>query len=332
MSSLNLPLTHCKLCSRELAAGALVCGMCHTLVHAEELQRISGEAAQHEQLEDAHGEAECWTRALALLPPDSSQAEWTRRRLAALATAPSASQPTAKKKVWARKLGPLAPIALALAKGKALLAIFNLKFLVSLFAFIWFYCVLYGARFGVGFAILILIHEMGHYIDVKRRGLPADMPIFLPGFGAYVRWKSLGVTKETVAEVSLAGPLAGWIAAAVCAMLWWKTGNGIWAALARASAWLNVLNLVPVWVLDGGQAADALDRTERFVLLTASVFLWLYLKEGIFFLVAAGAVWRLFTKDLPAQPSRATISYYVAVLAGLALVLRAISGSVPGRG
>jgi len=40
---------------------------------------------------------------------------------------------------------------------------------------------------------------------------------------------------------------------AVCVLLWWKTGNGLWAALARAGAWLNVLNLIPVWLLDGGQ-------------------------------------------------------------------------------
>ncbi|PYV08621.1 MAG: hypothetical protein DMG23_13070 [Acidobacteria bacterium] len=55
----------------------------------------------------------------------------------------------------------------------------------------------YSAKFGVGFALLILIHEMGHFIDVKRRGLPAEMPVFLPGLGAYVQWQALGVSRET---------------------------------------------------------------------------------------------------------------------------------------
>jgi hypothetical protein len=54
-----------------------------------------------------------------------------------------------------------------------------------------------GWAFGLGFAALILVHEMGHYIDITRRGLPADMPVFLPGLGAYVRWRALGVPDET---------------------------------------------------------------------------------------------------------------------------------------
>jgi len=168
---------------------------------------------------------------------------------------------------------------------------------------------------------LILVHEMGHFIDIKRRGLPAEMPVFLPGFGAYVRWRALGVSLETRAAVSLAGPLAGWLGAVACALLWWKTGDAIWAALAHASAWLNVLNLIPVWVLDGGQAALALSRTERIVLLVSSLALWLGLGQGTFLLVALGAAWRLFTKDLPSRPSHAITAYFLAVLSLLGLLM-----------
>ena len=93
---------------------------------------------------------------------------------------------------WVRKLGPLAPLAIVLVKGKSLLALFKLKFLLSLGAFAGYYWALYGAKFGVGFAILILVHEMGHFIAIRRRGLPAEMPVFFPGLGAYVRWTALG--------------------------------------------------------------------------------------------------------------------------------------------
>jgi Zn-dependent protease len=189
-----------------------------------------------------------------------------------------------------------------------------------------FYWTLFGAKFGIGFAGLILIHEMGHFIDIKRRGLPAEMPVFLPGLGAYVRWQALGVSLQTRAAVSLAGPLAGWIASAACVLLWWRTGNGIWAALARAGAWLNVLNLIPVWLLDGGQAVLVLNKAERLVLLTACVALWLLMGENLFFLVALGAGWRLFTRDIPSEPSPATTAYFVGVLASLALVLKLIPG------
>jgi Zn-dependent protease len=219
-------------------------------------------------------------------------------------------------------------VAIALSKAKVLLSLFKLNFLFSLAAFMGVYWALYGAKFGVGFAVLVLLHEMGHFIDIKRRGLPADMPVFLPGLGAYVRWKALGVSSETRAAVSLAGPLAGCLAAAACGLLWWMTGNGIWAALGRASAWLNVLNLIPVWALDGGQAAFALDKTERLWLLSACVALWLLLGQNVFFLVALGACYRLFAKDLPERPSRATAAYFVSVLTSLGLVM----WFLPGQG
>ena len=182
-------------------------------------------------------------------------------------------------------------------------------------------------KFGIGFAVLILIHEMGHFIDIKRRGLPADMPVFLPGLGAYVRWQALGVPLETRAAISLAGPLAGFFAALACAVIWWQTGNPFWAALARVGAVLNLLNLIPVWVLDGGQAALALSKTERIVLLAACLVLGLVLGQNMFFLVALGAGYQVFfAGDLPAHPSRATTIYFVAVLTALGVIIRLMPG------
>jgi Zn-dependent protease len=193
-----------------------------------------------------------------------------------------------------------------------------------------FYWAVFGMKFGVGFAVLVLIHEMGHYIDVKRRGLPVEMPVFLPGLGAYVKWQALGVSNATRAYVSLAGPLAGFISAAVCYMIWFKTGNPLWAALARAGAWLNVLNLIPIWVLDGGQAMLVLNKVERIAVLTLCLALWVLLGESVFALVAGGSCWRLFTKDIPQQQSRPIATYFLAVLALLALILRITPGQGAG--
>jgi len=301
-------------------------------VHADELTRIKAEATAHEEAGEFRLARDSWLKALELLPPEARQAEWVRKHAESLEVGSQTSSPGVKTHDWARKFGPLAPIAIALAKGKALFAIFKFKFLLSFAAFLWFYAILYGGYFGIGFAALILIHEMGHFIDVKRRGLSADMPIFLPGFGAYVKWRALGVPAETRAFVSLAGPLAGWIASAACALIWWKTGAGIWAALARASVWLNVLNLIPIWILDGGQAIAAMNKAERISLVTIGVALSLLLSEGIFFLVAGGACYRLFTHDFPPQPSRRVTAYYLGVLVLLAFVMWTLpavpSGSV----
>ena len=319
----------CKHCSQQLASGALACDHCHALVHSDDLERLAAQARALEGNGQLRVARERWLEALALLPPKSNQAIWIRDHARELESTIDSVEGHPAKRNWTRKLAPLGPLALLLAKGKTfLLAIFKLKFLLSLGAFIGIYWGLYGAAFGIGFAVLILVHEMGHFIDIKRRGLPAEMPVFLPGLGAYVRWQAMGVPLTTRAAVSLAGPLAGTIAAAGCALIWWQTGNGIWAALARASAWLNVINLTPVWVLDGGNAARALSKGERLIVLAVAASLGWVLHEPIFFAVAAGAAWRLFTKDIPPEPSPLTTAYFVVVLTCLGIVM----WMMPGQG
>jgi Zn-dependent protease len=168
---------------------------------------------------------------------------------------------------------------------------------------------------------------MGHFIDIKRRGLPADMPVFLPGLGAYVRWQALGVPLETRAAISLAGPLAGLFASVACAVIWWQTKDLFWGELARVGAILNLLNLIPVWMLDGGQAVLALSKTERIILLVVCAALGVALGQNMFFLVALGAGYRaFFSRDLPAHPSRATTIYFVAVLIALGVIIRLMPG------
>ena len=335
----------CASCGQPLPAGALDCYACHSLVHSATLDALAQEARSLEGSGQTTLARDRWQQVVALLPAESQQAAWTRQRLEALGgrldgAASAAPRP---ENAWARKLGPLGPVAVLAVKAKAIFAaLFKLKFLLSLFSFVGIYWALYGWKFGIGFAAAILIHEMGHFIDIKRRGWPAEMPVFLPGLGAYVRWQAMGVTLKQRAQVSLAGPLAGWLAAVLCAVLYHQTGSSIWAGLARIGAALNVLNLIPVWILDGGQAANALGRPERMLLLGAALALWLVTGEGIFFLVAAGTMWRIVVKDgaksgsriidaRPARPDWSTLAYYVAVLAALALVLHTLPGKGLGR-
>jgi Zn-dependent protease len=319
--------TRCATCTAALPAGARDCPACHALVHAAELDRLSAEARSREAGRDRAAARALWQQALALLPAGSTQSQWVRGHLAALPPDPARPQPN-----WVRRLGPLGPLALVLLKAKGLLlAIFKLKFLFSLFSFVGLYWALYGWKFGVGFAASILIHEMGHYVDIRRRGLPAEMPIFLPGLGAYVRWQALGVSARERAQISLAGPLAGWFAAAICALLYLETHNPFWGSLARVGAAMNLLNLIPIWILDGGQAANALGRTARAGLLAAALGIWFVSGQGLFLLVAAGALWRLFGRKLPmenGEPAEgwSTLLYYTAVMAALAILLHALPG------
>jgi Zn-dependent protease len=311
----------CPRCKGVLAPNALVCSDCHALVHAGTLEQLAARARLHEEQHEFSEARETWLQALELLPADSAQAQWIRDNAQRLQVSPSGAPAKVARHAWAKKFGPFAPLLVVLASAKWLVVIFKLKFLLSLGTFVAFYWALYGMKFGIGFAALILVHEMGHFIDIKRRGLPAEMPVFLPGLGAYVRWTALGVSMRTRAFVSLAGPCAGCIGAAVCAVIWLSTGTAIWAALASLSAMLNVLNLIPVWVLDGAGAIAALDKTERIILVVAAVLLAALFGQPLLLLVGAGAGYRVFTKDIPAAPSHGVAAYYLLVLAALGYLM-----------
>lgn len=297
----------CRRCSAALSGSELACSGCGALVHADELNRKADSARRFETAGDFAGALAEWRQALELLPPATTQAAWIRERVAALSSAAMAGEPEDADGGF---------------RNKAIGA------LVSLIAFGVFFATQFGVEFAVGLSALILIHELGHYVDIRRRGLPADMPMFLPGLGAYVRWKAQGVSLETRAAISLAGPLAGLLAAIACAALYYATAEPRWAMFCRAGAWLNLANLTPIWILDGGQAALALSRLQRVGLLLVVVAAWGVTRESVLFLVLLGAMWSIFAKDAAQRPSARTLVYFAAVLALLAAIL----SQMPGHG
>jgi Zn-dependent protease len=286
------------------------------MVHAGKLEELAARARAHEEHQELAAARDDWQSVLALLPAESSQATWVRAKLDELTriigNAPARSAPPA----WARKLGPLAPLAVLLLKGKFLISLLKLKFLLSFLTFAGIYWALYGAKFGIGIAVLVLVHELGHFVAVKRYGLRADLPVFIPGFGAYVRWAAAGVSASTRAIVSLAGPLAGLIGAAVCAFIWLETGEGLWIGLASVSAMLNFLNLTPIWSLDGGQAMVAIDRSGRIMIAVAAIVFAAFFSQPLLLVVGGGAVFRAFGKDVTDDMSSsfAVTTYFVVLL------------------
>jgi Zn-dependent protease len=230
-----------------------------------------------------------------------------------------------EKPRWKKRLLPLAPLAILLVKIKSIFFILlKLKFLLSFALFLGVYWALFGVWFGVGFAVQIMIHEFGHVFAVKRKGLKADLPVFLPGLGAYVRWQGLDVSIGTRAEIALAGPLFGLLSAAACMGIYLYTRMPVFAALAHVGVWLNLINLIPVWMLDGGQAAHALSRVQRGLLLAACILFFALTDQKVFLLIAAGMVYRLFTRDTPMEPSTRTMVFYVVLLLLLGALLRVI--------
>jgi Zn-dependent protease len=162
------------------------------------------------------------------------------------------------RKLWA----PIAALGALLVKFKfVLLALFKFKLfatagtmLVSIAA----YALLWGWWFGLGLVLLIFVHELGHVIELRRQGVPASAPLFIPFLGAVVGMKQLPDDAWKEAKVALAGPILGSVGAAAV----WIAGEALHShflvALAFIGFFINLFNLIPVVPLDGGRAVAAL--------------------------------------------------------------------------
>ena len=322
---------NCPQCSHYVQEGSLACPECGTLIygqHVSGLAHVAEELEQEKRWEEARA---AWGEALSWLPEGTTPAQAGEAKVLNIdAQARKKQDKTAR---WTKRLGPLAPILLFLGKLKGLLfLLFKMKFLFSFFAFFGLYWALFGWRFGLGFTLSILVHEMGHYWAVKRRGLKADLPVFMPGLGAYVRWYAMGIPLDGLAGIALAGPLFGLGAAVVCVGLFAWTHSQVYLALAHTGAFINLLNLIPVLGLDGAQATYALNKLQRGMLLVSAIVLFGLMKEGIFLFLAAGMAWRMFTRDEPAEGSSRTMVYYLLLLFALGAFLFIVPpGTVRGQ-
>jgi Zn-dependent protease len=121
--------------------------------------------------------------------------------------------------------------------------------LLSMLAYSW----IFGWRYAVGFVLLIFVHEMGHYLAARKRGLAVGAPTFIPFVGAWIEMKQMPHDVETEAFVGFAGPLAGTAGALACYWVARQTGSELLLALAYSGCMLNLFNLIPVSPLDGGR-------------------------------------------------------------------------------
>lgn len=175
--------------------------------------------------------------------------------------------PGSGRKSWRERAkrygGPiLAGLILLATKLKAVLLILpKLKILTTsatMLVSIAAYALIWGWQFAVGFVLLLLVHEMGHVFQLRREGIEASAPMFIPFLGAVVAAKSLGDDAAAEARVGLAGPILGTIGTLVPLAIWLATGEELFQALAFVGFFLNLFNLLPVLPLDGGRAMAAL--------------------------------------------------------------------------
>jgi Zn-dependent protease len=151
------------------------------------------------------------------------------------------------------------------------------------------YAVLLGWQLGLGITLLLLVHELGHYVVIRAKGLPAALPVFIPFIGAYVALRRWPASARDDAEIALAGPLAGGLGAIACLVIFRLTSDLLFLPLAYLGYVLNLLNLLPIPPLDGGRIAGAISpllwplglagalgvavATQNYLLLLVAAFL-----------------------------------------------------------
>lgn len=323
----------CSGCGTQIAPRLLSCPSCGRLVHAEELKRLALEAEAASQVNDIAKALQQWDAALKLLPAISRQYQVISAKVAALSektdkgpltdtgTSVPVSDTPRSSLGWGKSLGGAGAIALLawkfkfvlaflLTKGKLLLLGFTKAGTVfTMLASLGVYWTAWGWKFALGLVLSIYVHEMGHVAALRRYGLKASAPMFIPGLGAFVRLKQSPANARQDARVGLAGPLWGLAAAVgtwgVGRLLHWPS----WAAIAHVAAWINLFNLLPIWQLDGSRGFRALSRAQRWLIVVAIGGVWLWTGEGLLVLLLIVALGRALvekgseTTDWPAFAS-----------------------------
>ncbi len=306
---------NCPDCGALLQENALSCPSCHSLTHAKELESLAAEAQQATVRGDLATARSLWERSLTLLPPDSLQYRSIKAHIENLKTAPRGNG-------WKKGAAGIGPgLLLLLTKGKLLLlGLTKLSTLLSMLAFAGVYWALYGWKFAVGMVFSIYIHEMGHVLTLREYGIPASAPMFIPGFGAFIRLKQLRIHPIQDSRVGLAGPIYGLGAAAFALAAGYFTGGKAWDAIAHFGAVINLFNLIPVWTLDGSRGFTSQTRQQRVIILVAAGVLWWVTGQVMLGLVTLGAGYRLFTKDAAQEPDNVGMGQFLGLLAALSAV------------
>jgi len=335
----------CAACGCELAPSLLACPRCRRLVHASELGRLAGEAdaaAERGALAEA---SSLWRRVLERLPPDAEQAGEVRARLDDLSrrierdgpgAAPASTAPDDRGGVLrvGGSIGAVTGLALLAWKFKALIVVGLSKAklllggfgkaptLFSMLASLGVYWAVWGWWFALGIVVSIYVHEIGHVAALRRFGVPASAPMFVPGLGAFVRSRHYPANPREDARIGLAGPLWGLGAVAVAYAAYLATDFAMLAAVARVGAWINLFNLLPLATLDGGRGFNSLARLQRWAAVAVILAAWGVTGEGLLLLLALAGGIRAVAGTPPAEGDDVGLAQYAGLVVVLALATR----------
>lgn len=324
------PALACRGCQIELPSLALACPRCQRLVHSERLAELAKSAQAFTSQGEVTQASAAWEEALLLLPSDSKQHQQIRAKLATL----SSTTPAAGAGFTRSALGGIGVLSALLWKFKLvvlfivtkakllLLGFTKASTLLSALAAFGVYWSVWGWRFALGFVLCTYVHEMGHVAALKKYGIPASAPMFIPGLGAFVRLSQNPASVQEDARIGLAGPVWGLVAALVCAAVGALAESQLWLALAKTTALLNLFNLIPLGSLDGGRATRALSRQQRWLLCLVLGLATLFAGEPLLTLLLLAGVVSALSPRAPTASDRGALALYVLLVSALTLLCR----------
>ncbi len=154
--------------------------------------------------------------------------------------------------------------------------------LISVVIYSW----VFGWRYAVGFVLLLLCHEMGHYLAARQRGLDVGAPTFIPFVGAWIQMKDMPKDVETEAYVGFAGPIVGSAAAMICYWAAREYHSQLLLAIAYSGLMLNLINLIPISPLDGGRITAIISPKVWFAGIPILIALFFYSPSPMLILIA----------------------------------------------
>jgi len=330
--------TRCEGCGSDVATGLLICPGCPRLVHTATLNQLKADAEAAAQAGEYVAELAAWRSAAALLPVGSRQYTAVGEKIDELTRAGgrAISAPAVLPKTGPWKwLGGLGTLGILLWKLKFVLVVLATKgkllilgltkastFFSMLLAF-GVYWTAWGMWFAAGLVLSIYVHEMGHVAALRRYGIAASAPMFIPGFGAFIRLRAQRLAPHEDARIGLAGPMWG-LGAAIAALAAAQLGGGpMYAAIAHTGAWINLFNLLPVWQLDGNRGFAPLTSAQRWIVVLMFGVGWAVTHDGLFVLLIVAAALRSLDAHAPPTGDRGALAQFACLIAALSVVLRA---------
>jgi Zn-dependent protease len=156
-------------------------------------------------------------------------------------------------------LGTLIAGAIALFKYAFFVIPYG-KTLITLVISFGAYAIFFGPWFAAGLVVMILIHEFGHVIEINRQGMKATAPVFIPFFGAAIFQREHPQSALHQAQIGIAGPLLGTVGAVVAYVLYGSTHFTPLLLAAYLGFFINLFNLIPAGMLDGGWILGAVSK------------------------------------------------------------------------